>query len=82
MNQETYDKVISLLEEMQADIKVANGKLDKIDSKFDRIDDKLNRIDDKINRVNNELDKMNNKLDNLSKEFNEGVNRIISIGGK
>lgn len=75
MNQETYDKVISLLEEMQADIKVANGKLDKID-------DKLNRIDDKINRVNNELDKMNNKLDNLSKEFNEGVNRIISIGGK
>ena len=75
MNQETYDKVISLLEEMQADIKVANSKLDKID-------DKLNRIDDKINRVNNELDKMNNKLDNLSKEFNEGVNRIISIGGK
>lgn len=61
MKQETCDKIISLLEEMQADIKVANGKLDKIDSKFDRID---------------------NKLDNLSKEFNEGVNRIISIGGK
>lgn len=61
MKQETCDKIISLLEEMQADIKVANGKLDKIDSKFDRIDD---------------------KLDNLSKEFNEGVNRIISIGGK
>lgn len=68
MKQETCDKIISLLEEMQADIKVANGKLDKIDSKFDRIDDKLDRID--------------NKLDNLSKEFNEGVNRIISIGGK
>ena len=78
MKQETCDKVISLLEEMQADIKIANGKLDridsKIDSKFDRIDDKLNRIDDKINRVNNELD----KLDNLLKNFNERM----SIGGK
>lgn len=67
MNQETCDKVISLLEEMQADIKVANGKLDRIDSKFDR-------VDDKINRINNELD----KLDNLLKNFNER----ISIGGK
>lgn len=74
MKQETCDKIISLLEEMQADIKVANGKLDKIDSKFDRIDDKLNRIDDKINRVNNELD----KLDNLLKNFHERM----SIGGK
>lgn len=74
MNQETRDKVISLLEEMQADIKVANGKLDRIDSKFDRIDDKLDRVDDKINRINNELD----KLDNLLKNFNER----ISIGGK
>lgn len=74
MKQETCDKVISLLEEMQADIKIANGKLDRIDSKFDRIDDKLNRIDDKINRVNNELD----KLDNLLKNFNERM----SIGGK
>jgi peptidoglycan hydrolase CwlO-like protein len=74
MNQETCDKVISLLEEMQADIKVANGKLDRIDSKFDRIDDKLDRVDDKINRINNELD----KLDNLLKNFNER----ISIGGK
>lgn len=74
MNQETCDKVISLLEEMQADIKVANGKLDRIDSRFDRIDDKLDRVDDKINRINNELD----KLDNLLKNFNER----ISIGGK
>ncbi|MBM6651794.1 hypothetical protein [Megamonas funiformis] len=75
MKQETYDKAINLLEEMQADIKVANNKLDKMDSKFNRIDSKLNRIDDKLDRIDN-------KLDNLSKEFNEGVNRIISIGGK
>lgn len=67
MNQETSNKIISLLEEIQADIKVANGKLDRIDSK-------LNRIDDKINRVNNELD----KFDNLLKNFNERM----SIGGK
>ena len=67
MNQETSNKIISLLEEMQVDIKVANGKLDRIDSK-------LNRIDDKINRVNNELD----KFDTLLKNFNER----ISIGGK
>lgn len=67
MNQETSNKIISLLEEMQADIKVANGKLDRIDSK-------LNRIDDKINKVNDELD----KLDNLLKNFNERIN----IGGK
>lgn len=37
MNQETYDKAINLLEDMQADIKVANNKLDKIDSKIDNI---------------------------------------------
>ena len=82
MKQETCDKIISLLEEMQADIKVANGKLDKIDSKFDRIDDKLDKIDSKFDRIDDKLDRIDNKLDNLSKEFNEGVNRIISIGGK
>lgn len=49
MNQETSNKIISLLEEVQADIKVANGKLNRID----------------------------NKIDNISKEFNEGVNKIV-----
>lgn len=78
MNQETSNKIISLLEEMQADIKVANGKLDRIDSKLDKTDNMISKLD----RMNNKLDRMNNKLDNLSKEFNEGVNRIINIGGK
>ena len=82
MKQETCDKIISLLEEMQADIKVANGKLDRIDSKLNRIDSKFDSMISKLDRIDDKLDRIDNKLDNLSKEFNEGVNRIISIGGK